>query len=83
MRHFEFCWQCGREWVGLAANDTCGRLGCENEELRALRECHLIELREVKGLGEIPSIRACPTCGLLKSFFLKCLMIFTKNFCYF
>lgn len=65
-RHFEFCWQCGREWSGLVestANDTCGRLGCENEELRALRDCQLIQLREVKELPEIPSIRACPTCG--------------------
>lgn len=62
---FEFCWQCEREWtVSVStAHDTCGRDGCQNDELKSLLECHKIKLAAVIGLPEIPSIRACPTCG--------------------
>jgi len=62
---FEFCWQCDREWTVpiSTAHDTCGRDGCQNSELKALMQCHKIKLAAVVGLPEIPSMRACPTCG--------------------
>lgn len=69
-KKFEFCWQCDREWTVsvMTARDTCGREGCENGELKALSECHPIMLTRVNGLPEIPSIRACPTCGSFNFF---------------
>jgi hypothetical protein len=64
---YEFCWQCDEEWtVSISkASDTCGRAGCENEDLKTLRKAVYIKLDEVPNLNPVPSIRACPTCGKL------------------
>jgi hypothetical protein len=62
---FEFCWQCENKWIETTTNkqkDTCGRLNCINKKLQALAECKLIQLGNIP---QIPSIRACTTCGFL------------------
>ncbi|KAK2863051.1 hypothetical protein Q5P01_002584 [Channa striata] len=65
-RIFEFCWQCLREWKGPGPrSDRCGNVGCCNESLKTLKTCPDINLGAVKGVTGCPSIRACPTCGIL------------------
>ncbi len=62
---FEFCWQCEQKWDVSTTNqkrDTCGRVNCINKNLQILAECKLIQL---KNIAQIPSIRACITCGFL------------------
>ncbi|XP_067378746.1 uncharacterized protein [Channa argus] len=61
-RYYTFCWQCLRDWKGPAPrSDSCGNDGCTNESLKTLRNCPDMYLWSVK----CPSIRACPTCGIL------------------
>ena len=65
-KKYEFCWQCEREWTVQisTASDTCGRENCTNPILQLLKECNFIKLSECHaGFPDIPSIRACPTCG--------------------
>ncbi|XP_039465609.1 probable E3 ubiquitin-protein ligase RNF144A-A isoform X2 [Oreochromis aureus] len=63
---FEFCWQCLREWKGARPRkDRCGNRGCCNQSLKTLKECPDIIFDSVKGVNGCPSVRACPTCGLL------------------
>nr|XP_020444980.1 E3 ubiquitin-protein ligase ARIH2-like [Monopterus albus] len=68
-RTFEFCWQCLKEWKGPAPrSDRCDNHGCCNEDLKLLRECSDISFEyfdSVKGIKGCPSIRSCPTCGIL------------------
>ncbi|XP_039463849.1 uncharacterized protein LOC120432731 [Oreochromis aureus] len=62
-RPFEFCWQCLREWKGARPRkDRCENLSCCNPSLETLIKCPNIAFDSVK---ESPSVRACPTCGLL------------------
>ncbi|XP_067379182.1 uncharacterized protein [Channa argus] len=61
-RYYTFCWQCLRDWkVPAPRSDSCGNDGCTNESLKTLRNCPDMYLGSVK----CPSIRACPTCGIL------------------
>jgi hypothetical protein len=72
--NYEFCWQCEREWTGVSrttASDTCGREGCVNKDLDILAQCKMIKLSDVTELEQVPSIRACPTCGNKSLLFLK------------
>ncbi|XP_067378766.1 probable E3 ubiquitin-protein ligase RNF144A-A [Channa argus] len=63
---YEFCWQCLRKWKGPAPrSDRCGNPGCTNESLETLQNCPDINLKYVEGVTACPSIRACPTCGIL------------------
>uniref|UniRef100_A0A3P9D1D0 Putative E3 ubiquitin-protein ligase ARI6 n=2 Tax=Haplochromini TaxID=319058 RepID=A0A3P9D1D0_9CICH len=63
---FEFCWQCLKEWKGARPRkDRCGNRGCCNQSLKTLKECPDIIFDSVKGVHGCPSVRACPTCGLL------------------
>ncbi|KAF3697857.1 hypothetical protein EXN66_Car013538 [Channa argus] len=63
---YAFCWQCLREWKGPAPrSDHCGNDGCANESLKTLRACPNIMFYTVQGPTLCPSIRACPTCGIL------------------
>ncbi|XP_039899509.1 probable E3 ubiquitin-protein ligase ARI8 [Simochromis diagramma] len=63
---FEFCWQCLKEWKGARPRkDRCGNRGCCNQSLKTLKECPDIIFDSVKGVDGCPSVRACPTCGLL------------------
>uniref|UniRef100_A0A669F8J5 RBR-type E3 ubiquitin transferase n=1 Tax=Oreochromis niloticus TaxID=8128 RepID=A0A669F8J5_ORENI len=70
-RPFEFCWQCLREWKGARPRkDRCGNRGCCNPSLETLKKCPDITLYEDEyecqyGVHVCPSVRACPTCGLL------------------
>uniref|UniRef100_A0A3Q2GG40 Probable E3 ubiquitin-protein ligase RNF144A-A n=1 Tax=Cyprinodon variegatus TaxID=28743 RepID=A0A3Q2GG40_CYPVA len=65
-RTYEFCWQCLREWKGpQPRTDRCDNEGCCNDALKTLRDCPYVNFEKVKGVTECPSIRACPTCGIL------------------
>ncbi|XP_026208893.1 uncharacterized protein LOC113157547 isoform X2 [Anabas testudineus] len=65
-RSYDFCWQCLREWKGPAPrSDYCDNEGCTNESLKTLTTCPEIKLEAVKEVTGCPSIRACPTCGIL------------------
>jgi hypothetical protein len=62
---FRFCWECDQEWLDLSSSERCGNYSCSNKELDALKNCIFISLPGCPGLGQIPSLRACPTCGKL------------------
>ncbi|KAF3697858.1 hypothetical protein EXN66_Car013539 [Channa argus] len=65
-RVYEFCWQCLREWKGPAPrSDHCGNFGCCNESLKTLKTCPDAIFGSVEWVTGCPSIRACPTCGIL------------------
>ncbi|XP_030609412.1 probable E3 ubiquitin-protein ligase ARI5 [Archocentrus centrarchus] len=65
-RPYEFCWQCLREWKGARPRkDRCDNDGCCNQSLKALETCPEITFESMKGIHGCPSVRACPTCGLL------------------
>ncbi|XP_043922287.1 uncharacterized protein DDB_G0292642-like [Protopterus annectens] len=62
---YEFCWQCLNPWKNTSTDsDRCGNDECINMALEALKNCRLINLPE-SSVKDCPSIRACPTCGLL------------------
>lgn len=62
---FLFCWQCLRKWKGpYPRSDCCENYGCNNL-LETLKNCPDIVFDNVTGVTGCPSIRACPTCGLL------------------
>ncbi|XP_026208887.1 uncharacterized protein LOC113157543 [Anabas testudineus] len=65
-RTFKFCWQCLNEWKGPAPrSDRCKNDGCTNESLKTLMTCPDAVFESVEGVTGCPSIRACPTCGML------------------
>uniref|UniRef100_A0A8C4DL35 RING-type domain-containing protein n=1 Tax=Dicentrarchus labrax TaxID=13489 RepID=A0A8C4DL35_DICLA len=64
-RSYIFCWQCLKKWKGPAPrSDRCGNDDCQNP-LEILKTCPDIVFEDVEGVTGCPSIRACPTCGLL------------------
>ncbi|XP_028973757.1 uncharacterized protein DDB_G0292642-like isoform X2 [Esox lucius] len=85
---YQFCWQCLSPWKnpGLAIG-RCGNTGCSNRELQLLKECPTVSLSQVQGVTDCPSIRACPTCGILLEHDktgcknLRCLRC-NKEFCF-
>ena len=64
---FEFCWQCDEKWDGniSKSSDSCGKAGCKDKNIDALAKCDLIKLKSCPELPEIPSLRACVTCGMI------------------
>uniref|UniRef100_A0A3P8PBS9 RING-type domain-containing protein n=1 Tax=Astatotilapia calliptera TaxID=8154 RepID=A0A3P8PBS9_ASTCA len=65
-RPFEFCWQCLKEWKGARLRkDRCENNGCCNPSLDTLEKCPDMTLNSYHGVCVCPSVRACPTCGLL------------------
>lgn len=63
-KFFDFCWQCRRRWKGPGPrSDRCDNDDCNNLDLQILRNCQMVDLPQVRGVGAVPSIRACPTCG--------------------
>lgn len=67
---FEFCWQCLGIWKGRAPrSDRCENEGCANPDVEKLAACKTITLTQVKTPSgeavQCPSLRSCPTCGLL------------------
>ncbi|XP_078020624.1 uncharacterized protein LOC144459814 [Epinephelus lanceolatus] len=64
-RAYRFCWQCLKKWKGPAPrSDRCGNADCQ-DPLEILRNCPDITFKDVEGVTGCPSIRACPTCGVL------------------
>lgn len=64
LKPHHFCWQCLQPWKGRAPrSDRCDNGGCTNHDLALLQSCKTTTLTQVHGVGEVPSIRACPTCG--------------------
>lgn len=62
---YTFCWQCMQDWKGPGPrSDGCDNIGCQSP-LDILANCPYINFRDVKGVYNCPSIRACPTCGML------------------
>lgn len=62
---YAFCWQCRQEWKGPGPrSDGCENVGCRNP-LDILANCPSINFKDVKGVDNCPSIRACPNCGTL------------------
>uniref|UniRef100_A0A3Q3FUK2 RING-type domain-containing protein n=1 Tax=Labrus bergylta TaxID=56723 RepID=A0A3Q3FUK2_9LABR len=65
-RAYEFCWQCLKKWTHPSEHaDHCANPECVNQPLEILRKCPEITLKDVKMVISCPSVRACPTCGLL------------------
>ncbi|XP_064198314.1 E3 ubiquitin-protein ligase RNF19B [Anguilla rostrata] len=65
-RLYQFCWQCLQSWKGPGPrSDRCDNQGCTNKELELLKRCPTMSLPQVPGVVDCPSLRACPTCGLL------------------
>ncbi|XP_026208891.1 probable E3 ubiquitin-protein ligase RNF144A [Anabas testudineus] len=65
-RTFKFCWQCLKKWRGLAPrSDRCANYGCTNQSVNILRHCPDATFESVEGVTGCPSMRACPTCGML------------------
>ena len=63
---FSFCWKCGNKWESSRnSNVSCGRGDCKSMNLKILENCKFIKLSACPKLDEIPSIRACPSCGIL------------------
>lgn len=64
--HYDFCWQCLNKWKGPSLrSDRCENDGCLNTALKALRDCPEITFESVTGVTGCPSLRACPTCGVM------------------
>lgn len=69
---YEFCWQCLKPWKNTSTDcNRCGNDDCKNMELEVLKNCILINLPE-SSVKNCPSIRACPTCGLLIEHMSQC-----------
>uniref|UniRef100_A0A8C6U9J6 RING-type domain-containing protein n=1 Tax=Neogobius melanostomus TaxID=47308 RepID=A0A8C6U9J6_9GOBI len=65
-RAYQFCWQCLRQWKGRGPrSDRCDNNGCSNKNLELLQTCKTIDLPEVQGATNCPSVRACPKCGAI------------------
>ncbi|XP_056225851.1 uncharacterized protein LOC130164883 [Seriola aureovittata] len=63
---YEFCWQCLREWEHPSPHSfRCAYDDCISKPLQILKTCPNITFENVKDVTGCPSIRACPTCGLL------------------
>ncbi|KAM3591088.1 uncharacterized protein V6R79_022098 [Siganus canaliculatus] len=64
-RSYRFCWQCLKEWKGPGpCSGHCGNEDCVSP-LEILKNCPDIVFDSIKGVTGCPSVRACPTCGLL------------------
>ncbi|XP_068444185.1 E3 ubiquitin-protein ligase RNF19B-like [Clinocottus analis] len=64
-RPYTFCWQCLKKWKGPSPrSDHCKNVDCQNP-LDILKSCPEITFEDVEGVTGCPSIRACPTCGLM------------------
>uniref|UniRef100_UPI0037E7405E E3 ubiquitin-protein ligase ARIH2-like n=1 Tax=Semicossyphus pulcher TaxID=241346 RepID=UPI0037E7405E len=64
-RIYEFCWRCLKEWTRPSPySDRCADPDCVTPE-ETLRTCPEITFKDVKNVTGCPSVRACPTCGLL------------------
>ncbi|XP_006875288.1 PREDICTED: uncharacterized protein LOC102834533 [Chrysochloris asiatica] len=68
----EFCWQCLLPWKGVGMpSDHCDNVGCRDSNLDILASCSTKDLPGSE-IRDCPSIRACPTCGMLIEHKEKC-----------
>jgi len=61
---YEFCWYCLHEWKLGSSITKCGNESCSGVDPR-LTILQKAALKEVVGVQNVPSIRACGKCGLL------------------
>ncbi|XP_077978805.1 uncharacterized protein LOC144434221 [Glandiceps talaboti] len=61
---FEFCWYCLHEWKTKGSITQCGNTVCSGKDprLKILQEC---PKKNIVGVDDCPSRRACPGCGML------------------
>ena len=61
-----YCWNCRRPWKNSGSNLHCGNAGCDTGSfLKILREAPLKTLEFLPKSVQVPSKRACPTCGIV------------------
>ena len=59
-RNYDFCWNCDREWSGPTNSATkCANASCQHPSIPAIKKAPVIKLNG----KDVPSRRACPTCG--------------------
>ena len=59
-----YCWHCRKPWNNSDSNLQCGNGGCDSATfLHILREAPLKTLSFLPKNVQVPSKRACPTCG--------------------
>ena len=64
-KHHTYCWNCRKPWKNSGSNLQCGNAGCDTASfLKILREAPLITLDFLPEI-QVPSKRACPTCGIV------------------
>ncbi|XP_069474345.1 E3 ubiquitin-protein ligase DDB_G0292642-like isoform X2 [Ambystoma mexicanum] len=81
MKHksHEFCWQCLKPWKGSGKTSVrCENPGCADPRLKILEDCCVKDLpgSEIKNC---PSIRACPTCGVMIEHKIMCKYVMCKQ----
>ncbi|KAK7909624.1 hypothetical protein WMY93_014308 [Mugilogobius chulae] len=78
---YRFCWQCLKEWKGpVPVSDHCENEDCCNQKICVLRNCPVVNFKDVQGVNDCPSIRACPSCGeLLEHSGIKCKFLVCKK----
>ncbi len=65
-KQYHFCWQCLREWKNDSASKTCGNENCNDRDAFFLEELSSAPMINPDWVSaEVPSIRACPTCGTM------------------
>jgi len=58
--NYDFCWNCTKEWSGPTTSAIkCGNSGCQHPSIPSIKGAPLIKLNG----KDVPSRRACPTCG--------------------
>ena len=61
-----YCWDCRKPWNNSGSNLQCGNPGCDTASfLEILREAPLTTLSFLPKSVQVPSKRACPTCGVV------------------
>ncbi len=73
---YYFCWQCLHVWQNGPSASTCGNDGCDADKvLKRLREA---PMKNINGV-QVPSVRACPSCGSLIEHQSGCKQMNCKN----
>ena len=61
-----YCWDCHRPWNNSGSKLQCGNAGCNTAAfVEILREAPLTTLSFLPKSVQVPSKRACPTCGVV------------------
>ena len=57
-----FCWQCLQAWKTAPSANNCGNDACNADKV--LKRLHEAPMKNIYGV-QVPSVRACPSCGSL------------------